>query len=133
MKKLMIIIGGIIILSTSACRKVTEEYYTYVPNKTVFKNITANQWVSSDNNATYTATISVPEINAVAYDLDATLVYGTFVDGEDEPIPQVFNGVSYHYVVRTGSITIKVQSSDFKPLSTRPGALPIKIVLIASE
>ena len=128
MKKFIIILSVIAIVTTS-CKKVTEQYYT-TPNKTIFASI--NSWSTADGGFTYTATVNMPEINAAAYDLDATLVYGTFEDGEDEPIPQVFNGIAYNYAVRVGSITIKVQSSDYTKINP-PSALPIKIVLIASQ
>jgi hypothetical protein len=129
MKKLAIILLGILVLGTSACRKVTQEYYT-IPNKTIFAKI--NSWTTNDGGRTYSATVDMPEINETAYDLDGILVYGTFEDGEDEPIPQVYNGFAYNFAVGVGYIVIKVQSVDLTPFPPPP-ALPIKMVLLPSE
>ena len=71
------------------------------------------------------------DFQAVLFDLDGTLVYGTFVDGEDEPIPNVFEGISYTYAVKVGAIIIKVQGTNVGVIG-RPGALPIQVVLIES-
>lgn len=131
MKKLAIVLLGILVLGTSSCRKVTEEYYT-IPNKTIYDVVQENEWITNDGGVTYSFSIPLAEINQNVYDLDGILVYGTFVDGEDEPIPNVFEGISYTYAVRVGAIIIKVQSTDLGEIN-RPGALPVKIVLIPSE
>lgn len=130
MKQLIILFAGMILLGTTACRKVTENYYT-TPNKTIYDVIEANEWTTLDGGVTYTASIAMPEINQTVYDLDGTLVYGTFVDGEDEPIPNVFEGISYTYAVKVGAIIIKVQGTNVGVIG-RPGALPVKVVLIES-
>ncbi len=131
MKQLIILFAGVILLGTTACRKVTENYYT-TPNKTIYDVIEANEWRTDDGGKTYYFSIPMPEINQVAYDLDGTLVYGSFVDGEDEPIPSVYGGYTYTYVVKVGQIIVKVQSTDLTVIPVPP-MLPVKIVLIASE
>lgn len=131
MKQLIILFAGVILLGTTACRKVTENYYT-TPNRTIYDVIDANEWISDDGGETYYFSIPMPEINQAAYDLDGTLVYGTFVDGEDEPIPSVYGGLTYTYVVKVGAIIVKVQSTELGVIDPPPG-LPIKIVLIPSE
>lgn len=131
MKKLMILFAGVILIGTSACRKVTENYYT-TPNKTIYDIIQEEEWRTDDGGETYYFSIPMPEINQAAYDLDGTLVYGSFVDGEDEPIPSVYGGYTYTYVVKVGQIIIKVQSTQLGVIPSPP-TLPIKVVLIASE
>lgn len=131
MKQLIILFAGVILLGTTACRKVTENYYT-TPNKTIYDVIQEDEWRTDDGGKTFYFSVPMPEINQAAYDLDGTLVYGTFVDGEDEPIPSVYGGLTYTYVVKVGAIIIKVQSTELGVINRPPG-LPVKVVLIASE
>nr|WP_294895470.1 hypothetical protein [uncultured Pedobacter sp.] len=142
MKKLSILIVGLMILGVSACRKVTNEYYT-TPNQTVYTTIDAKSWVKTTNNKgdeTYSADINFLNSDIYQNDFDGVLVYLDFSNGNDnlnstyEPIPQTYDGLSYSYVVTQQKITVQVQpSSGTGTFSIPPGTVKAKIVMIASQ
>lgn len=142
MKKLSILILGFMILGVSACRKVTNEYYT-TPNQTIYVNVSASDWVKSTNNngdETYSADIPFTNTDLYQNGFDGVLVYLSF-DGNAnntnntyEPIPQTYEGLAYSYFVTQQKITIQIQNSTGTGTFTNaPGAVKAKIVMIPSE
>jgi hypothetical protein len=74
----------------------------------------------------------MPEIDKNFNDYGGVLVYISFDSGIYEQIPQVYNGVSYSYLTRSGQIVLEIQSSDGIGTVTPPGSVKVKIVLIQS-
>ncbi len=141
MKKISILIIGLMILGVSACRKVTNEYYT-TPNQTIFTTVAANSWVKSTNGADETYSADIPFANTDIYQngFDGVLVYLSYDGGTDntnstwEPISQTYEGLSYRYVVTQQKITIQVQpSSGTGAFTNPPGSVRAKVVMILSE
>lgn len=142
MKKFSILILGLMILGVSACRKVTNEYYT-TPNQTIYTNLSANSWVKSTNvtgDVTYSA--DIPFVNTDIYQngFDGILVYLSFDGNTDntsntfEPIPQTYDGLAYSYVVTQQKVTVQVQNSTgIGGFGSAPGAVKVKIVMIVSD
>ncbi len=75
----------------------------------------------------------MPEIDNYFNDYGAVLAYISFDSGIYEQIPQVYNGVSYGYVSRSGKIVLEIQSSDCLGTVTPPGSVKVKVVLIESN
>ncbi|WP_154647885.1 hypothetical protein [Pedobacter arcticus] len=141
MKKLSLFIIGFMILGVSACRKVTNEYYT-TPNQTIYTTVAANSWVKSSNagNETYSADIKFANTDIYQNGFDGVLVYLSYDGGTDntnstwEPIPQTYEGLSYSYIVTQQKITIQVQpSSGTGSFTNAPGAVRAKVVMILSD
>lgn len=127
MKKLILLFAMSILLVSAGCKK---EYV--VPNRTIFTTLNSGSWIKLDGGSSYTASISMPEIDNYFNDYGAVIVYISFEDGTYEQIPQVYNGVSYSYITRSGQIVVEIQSSDGVGVITPPGSVKLKIVLIES-
>ena len=126
MRKLFIL-SILAVLALSSCEK------NYViPNQTIFYPLVARDWASSNGGRNYTAVLDVPTTD-YSNDYDATLVYISFAAGEYEQVPEVYNGISYSYVSRSGQIVIEIQSSDGTSVITPPGSMDVKVVLIPSR
>lgn len=116
-----------IFLLGSGCKK---EYI--VPNRTIFATLNPGNWTKLNGGRSYTASINMPEIDKNFNDYGGVLVYISFDSGIYEQIPQVYNGVSYSYLTRSGQIVLEIQSSDGIGTVTPPGSVKVKIVLIQS-
>lgn len=127
MKKLILLFAMSILLVSAGCKK---EFI--VPNRTVFTTLSPGNWIKQDGGHSYTASINMPEIDNYFNDHGAVIVYISFDSGTYEQIPQVYNGVSYSYITRSGQIVVEIQSSDGIGVITAPGSVKLKIVLIES-
>ena len=127
MKRSLIFICLSLIISIAGCKKEM-----IVPNRTIITTLNSVNWVQNSGGRTYTATINMPEIDNYFNDHGAVLVYISFENGTYEQVPQVYNGVSYSYITRTGQIILEIQSSSGLGTVTPPGTVKVKIVLIKS-
>ena len=103
---------------------------------TVVKDISPNAWVLSNDQKTFTADISIPEIDQYHVDNEGTLVYISYNSGASYiALPFVYNVDAYSFEVYKGGVSIDVQSSDYqatdpiKPTST----VRVKIVLVGND
>ncbi len=121
------------ILGVSACQKVTNEYYT-TPNQTIYENLDANRWSTTDGGITYSATIDFLNTDLYQNAFDGVLVYLSFGNNVYEPIPQTYDGFSYSYTVTQQRITIQIQNSSGSGVISPPGStIQAKVVMIPSE
>ncbi len=127
MKKSLLAICLLLILASAGCKKDQ-----LVPNRTIITNLSSGNWIPVNGGRTYTASIDMPEINNYFNDYGGVLVYISFENGTYEQIPQVYNGVSYSYITRTGQIVLEIQSADGVGTVTPPGSIKVKIILIDS-
>ena len=116
-----------LIIFAAGCKKEM-----IVPNRTIITTLNSGSWIQNDGGRTYTAAIDMPEIDNYFNDHGGVLVYISFDNGTYEQVPQVYNGVSYSYITRTGQIVLEIQSSDGLGTVTPPGTVKVKIVLIDS-
>ena len=135
MKKLTILMLCIATLGLASCKKDT---IVQPANAilTVVKDISPNAWVLSNDQKTFTADISVPEIDQYHVDNEGTLVYISYNSGASYiALPFVYNVDAYSFEVYKGGVSIDVQSSDYqattpiKPTST----VRVKIVLVGND
>lgn len=127
MKKSVLLLSLFLLVMGSACKKEQ-----FVPNRTVITTLNSGNWIKLNGGRSYTASINMPEIDNYFNDYGGVLVYVSFENGTYEQIPQVYNGVSYSYITRTGQIVIEIQSSDGQAIISPPGSLKVKIILIES-
>jgi hypothetical protein len=135
MKKFTILMLCIATLGLASCKKDT----IVQPGNailTVVKDISTNAWVLSNDGKTFSADISVPEIDQYHIDNEGTLVYISYNSGASYiALPFVYNVDAYSYEVYKGGVSIDVQSSDYqattpiKPTST----VRVKIVLVGND
>ena len=127
MKRSLIPICLSLVIFAAGCKKEM-----IVPNRTIITTLNSGSWVKNDGGRNYTAAIDMPEIDNYFNDHGGVLVYVSFDNGTYEQVPQVYNGVSYSYITRTGQIVLEIQSSDGLGTVTPPGTVKVKIVLIES-
>ncbi len=127
MKRSLIFICLTLVIFIAGCKKEM-----IVPNRTIITTLNSGNWVQNNGGRTYTAAINMPEIDNYFNDHGGILVYISFENGTYEQVPQVYNGVSYSYLTRTGQIVLEIQSSDGLGTVTPPGTVKVKIVLIDS-
>ena len=126
-RSLFFICLSLIVLFAAGCKKEM-----IVPNRTIITTLNAGNWIKLNGGRTYTASINMPEFDNYFNEHGGILVYISFDVGTYEQIPQVYNGVSYSYVTRSGQIVMEIQSSDGIGIVTPPGTVKVKIVLIES-
>jgi hypothetical protein len=127
MKKSILLLALFVLVMGSSCKKEQ-----IVPNRTIITTLSSGNWIKLNGGKSYTASINMPEIDNYFNDYGGVLVYVSFENGTYEQIPQVYNGVSYSYLTRSGQIVIEIQSSDGLAVISPPGSIKVKIVLIES-
>ena len=127
MKKPILLFALFVLVLSAGCKKEQ-----IVPNRTILTTLNSGNWIKLDGGRSYSASINMPEIDNYFNDHGGVLVYVSFETGTYEQIPQVYNGVSYSYLTRSGQIVIEIQSSDGLAVVTPPGSVKVKIVLIES-
>ncbi|WP_146133140.1 hypothetical protein [Arcticibacter pallidicorallinus] len=129
MKYLLTLIMPLMLFVT-ACEKT--EYV--VPNRTVIVDLEARDWEPFDNGRTYEASIDLPEYDSYTNQQGAILIYISFDGGRNyEQIPEVYEGISYGYVVTAGSLLLEIKRLDGGVITNLPASMRIKIVLIDSS
>lgn len=139
MKRILSIIGCVIVLAATSC---TKKYITPNPNLTVFKTIAAGDWVPTTDGKSYSAELPVDAISPDFNHYGGVIVSISYKqpDGTEvyEQLPQVYNNISYTFTYNAGSLAIYTQSSDgYASLPDGTAAKPVdpitvKIVLVAS-
>ena len=133
MKKLMLLFACLIVLGTSACRKVTENYYT-TPNQTIFIDRTNDSWSTADGGLTWQTTLPFFEDDIYLNDFDGLFVYFSYDGGTTyNSLPQVYNGLTYSFSATNSDIQIEVQDAIKAKVISNPGAMLIKVVMVPSE
>lgn len=140
MKKILsIALVALFVVALASCKKT---YVTnVVPNQTYVSNpIQPSDWVLTTDGSAYTYDIQIPSKDFYN-DLDATIAELTFDTTKDktyEPMPYVYNGVSFsytHYVSSTdGFPHIVVYSQLAGGAASKPTeTVTVKLVLIPSS
>ncbi len=135
MKRILSIIGCVIVLAASSC---TKKYITPNPNLTVFANINPSDWTLSTDGKSYSAPIDVKAIGDDFNHYGAVIVsiYYPAVNPNDEvyeQLPEVYGGTSFSYTYNAGSVAIYAQSPDGTTPIKPTDAIKAKIVLVASN
>jgi hypothetical protein len=130
MKKILTIVGCIILFAASSC---TKQYVSpATTNQTVYANLVTTNWtLFTDNNGktSYTASINVGLISTNFSQIGGVIVAISYDGGMTyEQLPEVYNGISYSYTYNAGNVSLYAQSSD-GTTATQP-TLPIKVKII---
>ncbi len=123
-----ILLGSVIF---SSCTKETNEYV--IPNQTIIGNVATDMWLLNNGNNSYQATLDLPELDGQTVELDAIQVYISFGANIWEPLPQVFDGVSYLYSYSPGKLYLDTQDATGTAPVKITAPLDVKIVIIKSD
>jgi hypothetical protein len=136
MKKLILLLLCTATLGLASCKKETL-IDPGIPNQTIETTIQANQWVTSTNLETISATLNFPEIDNETFKHDGVQVYIYPDNGINEytPLPYIVNAVRYSCTVRPGSITFTIQSTDNQDRVPNKPTFPIgvRVVIVTSN
>ena len=120
-------------LGLASCKK---EVLVNPQNIVVVRDISPNQWSLNNNGETYSANLSIADIDQYHVDNEGTLVYISYNNGSSYiQMPFVYNVDAYSYEVYDGGIQVDIESSDLQNRNpVRPtSSVRIKIVLIATN
>jgi len=118
------------VLSFSACKKVTEVKQVDQAFSAVY-SLSASGWTSSDNGISYSTTLQVPELDNVIQTSGAVIVYISFDNGANyEALPEVFDGIAYGAVHKTGSVTIDLFALAGGTITPPGSTILAKVVLV---
>src|SRR5450432_1246063 len=130
MKKILTIIGCVIILAVSSC---TKQYVSpSTTNVTVYADVASTDWkLSTDNNGVkaYAVPITVHEITSDFSSFGGIIVAISYDNGTTyEQLPEVYANLSYSFTYGAGNVTLYAQTAD----GTTPiqPTLPIKVKII---
>lgn len=136
MKKYLLLLLLITCVGLVSCEKTVYVPDDTLPNITILKYVTPNQWVRDTDQQTLVVDIPVGEIDIDTFENDdISLMISRNDDDTYEKIPFVYNGLTYSYEVRPGFVTLYIQTSDAQILiPTAPQTTTrVKIVLIRSS
>ena len=117
-----------LLLLVSSCQK---NYI--VPNQTIVVDLNAGNWIPINGGRSYTAAISIPELDNYLNERGGVLAYVSFGSETYEQIPQVYDGDAYSFVTRPGQVVLEVQRYDGLAVVQRPGNMTVKIILVESD
>jgi hypothetical protein len=133
MKKIMTLLGCIVLLIASSCTK----QYISPSNQTFFADITANDWsLTTDLSGikSYAAPINIAALNN-NYATNGGVIVSISYDGGStyEQLPEVYAGVSYSFTYNAGNLTLYAQSADGNTAILPTSAIKVKVILVQSS
>ncbi|WP_432712774.1 hypothetical protein, partial [Pedobacter sp.] len=134
MKRSFLLLLCIATIGLMSCKKETI-VDSGLPNETIETVINSNQWTSSAGGTRLSTTISMPELDEATFTNDGLMVYIYPDNGINEyrQLPFVFNGQSYSYTAREGSITVDIQTSTGNGTPARPQVpVGLRVVIVTS-
>lgn len=132
MRKLLFLMLGVVTLGFTSCQKDYHNYYT-VSNKTIYAERANSQWQLSQDGKTYSTAIPFVETDNFYNEYDGILVYISYDGVIYEQIPETYRGVSYSFSTTNRELVVDMQYPDYTVVTTPPGRVYFKIVLIPSQ
>jgi len=135
MKKILTILGCIILLAASSC---TKQYISpATTNQTVYADLASTDWaLSTDNNGvkSYAAPINVDLISTNFSKVGGIIVAISYDGGSTyEQLPEVYANISYSYTYNAGNVTLYAQSADGSTAVQPTLPIKVKIILVDSN
>lgn len=135
MKRILLLLIATATLGLASCKKDTIIEET--SNRTIILTIQPNEWKPTTDNSTYTANISIPEIDKMNVDIEGILVYADHPENKGNYIqlPYTYAGTSYSYEQFIGGLSFDIQRANFTTENPKKPTVPIrfKVVLIPSR
>ena len=135
MKKILTILGCVILFAASSC---TKQYVSpATTNQTYLYDVPATAWTPyKDNfgNSSYQASIAVNALSGDVAKYAGVLVAMSYDGGSTyEQLPEVYDGISYSYVYSSGNVSVYAQSSDGTAAVQPTLPIRVKVILVDSN
>jgi hypothetical protein len=115
----------------------TKQYITPNPNKTVYKDVAASDWVAYTDAGgvkSYQAAMDVSELDQPSSDFDGVIVSISYDGGNTyEQLPEVYGNLSYSFTYNAGNVTLYAQTPDGLTAVQPTDPIKVKIVLVYSN
>lgn len=130
MKKLFILSTLAFMIFASCKKEVTQVQKVNQAFSAVY-NINPSDWTTTNNGASYTAELNIPELDNVIYNNGAVLVYLSFSGTSYyEALPEVFDGITYGVIHSTGYVGIDISDVTGATINPPGQTISAKVVLI---
>lgn len=116
---------AIVVLTVSSCQK---DNNVAPAARTIFTSTT--NFTSTDGGLTYSADVSVPEIDNYYNNNGAVLVYQDTGNSNYAQLPFVYNGYTFSFTYTGGHVYIDAQDSNGTSTISKPNNINLKIVLV---
>ncbi len=133
MKKILTILGCVILFAASSC---TKQYVNPgTTNETIYATVNPSDWkLYTTDNKSYFASINVPDLSSGATSFAGVLVAISYDNGATyEQLPEVYNGTSFSFTYSAGNVSIYAQSPDGGTAIQPTAAVKVKIILVDSN
>ncbi|WP_295668559.1 hypothetical protein [uncultured Mucilaginibacter sp.] len=135
MKKIITILGCVILLAFSAC---TKQYVSpATTNQTLYADLTSSNWTAyTDNNGSksFTASINIAALDPNFASIGGVIVAISYDGGTTyEQVPETYANVAYSFTYTGGNISLYAQSADGTTAVQPTLPIKVKIILVDSN
>ena len=135
MKKILTILGCIVLFAASSC---TKQYVSpATTNQTLYADLKSTDWtLYTDNNGvkSYSAPIDISQLDQNFAQIGGIIVAISYDGGSTyEQLPEVYANVSYSYTYNAGNLTLFAQSANGATAVQPTLPIKVKIILVDSN
>ena len=132
MKKILSIIGCVILFAATSC---TKQIVTPVSsNITVYATLNPTDFNLYSDGKSFVGSISVADLTSNFNSVGGVIVAASYDNGATyEQLPEVYNGISFSFTYNTGNVSIYSQSPDGNTAIRPTTAIRVKIILVTSS
>jgi len=135
MKKIITLLGCVILLAVSSC---TKQYVSpATTNQTVYKDVASTDWtLYTDNNGSesYTASIDVSILSNNFAHIGGIIVAISYDGGNTyEQLPETYANVAYSYTYNAGNVSLYAQTANGGAAVQPTLPIKVKIILVDSN
>ena len=131
MKKLILFSVFIAFAFVSCKKEVTQVVHEGA--KGFFYSIPTDSWEANNDSTSLVATLPIPELTKDIVNHGAVMVYLSFTDGEYEPIPEVFDFLSYIPIHSEGQVKIEIRDIEGLKVPVPGIEIYAKIVILDAQ
>lgn len=136
MKRFFIPLVALFVIFSSCKKEIvekTEVTEVINPSIGIKYSIKSTDWATQDGGYSFSASMSVPELDNDIYDHGAVLTYISFGTDYYEALPEVFDGIAYGAIHSESYVTVDFHALDGSLLGPPAGNTSIKIILIPTN
>ena len=135
MKKILTILGCVILFAASSC---TKQYISpATTNQTYLFDLATTDWkpyVDNLGKSSYQASLNLNTLSGDVAKYAGVLVAISYDGGSTyEQLPEVYNGISYSYVYSAGNVSVYAQSADGTTAVQPTLPITVKVILVDSN
>ncbi len=131
--RLLTLFSLILLIGFSACTK-TEYYPEKNPNRTIYINIPASNWIPNTGKTVWAATADIPEIDNLILTSGTVLADISFDNKKTfSSLSHVYSQDGYRMEYSKGLILVDVQATDGDFEIGNPPSAILKVILIDSK